>query len=280
MPLDIKLVGFAPIKFKIINSSDCWYGWPKQIERALIDIGMEPSNEGLSICYIIDVGPKHPDENIETTSNNWIGLQRILKVIKNNKFDLIFCDSKWFLEKYLHKNNNAFYLPFGCNTDIFNTNFDTIKSSDRHYKVGFVGKDSYLKRHRFLNYLNSVEEFKTVFPLKPIYFNEVAKFYNNCLIAPNQAQFGMVNFRLFEAAACGACVVQERIKGIEEFFKEDEEIILWDSLSEMKEKIIYLLKHQEFAKKIAANGMKRVHLDHSVSKRAEFIVEKLRKLIK
>ena len=215
------------IKFKIIGSSNCWYGWPIQFKHKLIKMGLEVSEEGKSICYLVDTGHKHPDEDIEATPINWVGLKNALDVIKNNKLDLIFYSTKWFGEKYLSKNDNAFYLPFSCDTKIFKPNYNIVPS----IKVTFVGNSGYVRRQKFMQYIDNIEEFKVVRPSKPIYFKELAEFYSNCLITLNQAQFGEINCRAFEAAACGVCVVQERVDGIEELFKEDEEIILWDTLS-------------------------------------------------
>ncbi len=64
--------------------------------------------------------------------------------------------------------------------------------------------------------------------------------------------------RFFEIALCHAFQIAEYFKGIEKFFKEDKEIVLFKTKEELLEKIKYYLKNNKERNRIAENSYKKV----------------------
>lgn len=63
--------------------------------------------------------------------------------------------------------------------------------------------------------------------------------------------------RTFEIPACGAFMVAERSPKHEEFFRENEEAVFFDTAEKLLEKVRYYLARPEEAKRIAAAGRQR-----------------------
>lgn len=87
------------------------------------------------------------------------------------------------------------------------------------------------------------------------------------------------NMRTFEAPACGAFVLAERSKEEKYFFEEDKEAVYFSSPEELRDKIVYYLKHEEERKKIAKEGYKRcVSSEYSYFYRVKQILNSYKEL--
>ena len=64
--------------------------------------------------------------------------------------------------------------------------------------------------------------------------------------------------RTFEIPACGSLQIAPRNEEILSYFEEDKEIVCFDSLEELNEKIAFYLKNASAREKIAVAGFKRV----------------------
>lgn len=75
------------------------------------------------------------------------------------------------------------------------------------------------------------------------------------------------NCRLFELAGCGGFQLCDKRKIIKSYFKEDEEIVLYESTSELIEKVNFFQNNIEQAEEIANRASKRAHAEHTYEKR-------------
>lgn len=89
------------------------------------------------------------------------------------------------------------------------------------------------------------------------------------LIPPHMPNGG--NMRTFEIPACGTLQMANRCP--EDWFTPGKEIVLFQSLPDLKKKINYYLSHEKERKKIADAGYKRVHRDHTYEKRFKAILK-------
>jgi len=69
--------------------------------------------------------------------------------------------------------------------------------------------------------------------------------------------YGYLNMRTVHATASGGFVLCDRVAGIEEWFEEDKEIVLWGSLAELREKARWWLAHDKERQRVAAAGRVR-----------------------
>jgi spore maturation protein CgeB len=109
---------------------------------------------------------------------------------------------------------------------------------------------------------------------------KMVKIYNATRIALNidylTYRYGG-NMRLFEIPACGALEIVNRKEKISNFFKPDEEIVLFENIDDLKEKILYYLKNEEKRRKIAQQGQARVYQDHTYEQGLRYIIEEVNK---
>jgi spore maturation protein CgeB len=81
-----------------------------------------------------------------------------------------------------------------------------------------------------------------------------------------------VNVRAFEAAGCGAFQVADWRPAVPDLFRPDEEIVLFRSRDELKEKVDYYLTRPDLRSKIAEAGCRRAHAEHTYRHRLERVL--------
>jgi spore maturation protein CgeB len=113
--------------------------------------------------------------------------------------------------------------------------------------------------------------------------DEIVRIYNSCRININLHSssyhkginpFGdFVNPRTFEIMSCGGFQLVDRRSGLNGLFEEGEEVVIFDDLNDLRQKIDHYLKHQDEAYRISENGKNRVITDHTYEKRMEEMLE-------
>lgn len=93
------------------------------------------------------------------------------------------------------------------------------------------------------------------------YFNE-SEIVLNIHTWFNSSPHG-INPRLFETCGCGAFQISDRKTDIPLHYEEDKDLMLYDNVDELKNKIAYFLDHPGEREEIAANGYHRTLRDHT-----------------
>lgn len=75
--------------------------------------------------------------------------------------------------------------------------------------------------------------------------------------------------RVLDIMACGGCCLTNRQPEIEEYFSDEEELLMYSGMEELMEKTDYYLKHEDERRRIAQNGYERVKKDFSLDKRMQ-----------
>lgn len=78
-----------------------------------------------------------------------------------------------------------------------------------------------------------------------------------------------LNPRVFDLAATGAFQLVDWRRQLPEFFQPDEELAIFTSLAEAREKIAYFLAHEEERRRIAEAGRRRCLRDHTYARRLQ-----------
>lgn len=81
-----------------------------------------------------------------------------------------------------------------------------------------------------------------------------------------------INARAFEIAGAGGFQLIDWRPGIEQLFREDEELVTFSSMKELKDKIEYYLPRDDERLKIARRGQERALLEHTYEKRLELLL--------
>ena len=85
------------------------------------------------------------------------------------------------------------------------------------------------------------------------------------------------NWRLFETAGVGTCLLTDWTPNISDFFKEDTEVVTYKNTEECVEKAKWLLENREKAIEIGQAGQARVYAEHLTEHRAEFLAKVIKK---
>lgn len=106
------------------------------------------------------------------------------------------------------------------------------------------------------------------------------KFLNSGLMVIQNSRWGEVTRRIFEGMACGKLVITDRLdtsKKLEELFVENDEIILYDSIHELAEKINYYAQNDEERSRIALNGHRKVLNNYTSDHVAQTLINEYNK---
>ena len=76
-----------------------------------------------------------------------------------------------------------------------------------------------------------------------------------------------IKARPFELAGCRVFIISGYADDMENYYKENEEMVFYRSLADLIEKIKYFLNHNEERKKIARAGYERTIKEHVYEKR-------------
>jgi spore maturation protein CgeB len=211
----------------------------------------------------------------------WIGLNPdvLPKNVKNLICDLdcVFCYDYEYLPIYLKMNCARVELvPMGVDIDYIDS-IDNRKIS-KTVDVSFIGMidDTRLK---YLSNLYNIDLGIWSWDAKAK-CSSLASYYrgeasgektinilkgSKCSInLHREFEFSGGNYRLFEIPACKALQFVDNKPSISKYFVPDEEIIIFRSINDLKNKIEYYLNHEDERLKIVENARRRVVREHCI----------------
>jgi spore maturation protein CgeB len=80
------------------------------------------------------------------------------------------------------------------------------------------------------------------------------------------------NMRMFEATGVGALLVTESATNLPEFFEPGREVVAYDGVDDLVEKIRHFLEHDDERRRIAAAGQRRTLTEHTYGHRMRQLV--------
>ncbi|MDR1776260.1 MAG: glycosyltransferase [Desulfovibrio sp.] len=95
----------------------------------------------------------------------------------------------------------------------------------------------------------------------------------------NYSEHGDLNFRVFEATGCGACLVTPRVgHGLSQLFTDGEHLLSYaaDDVDDALSRIEFLLEHPEFMQRMGAAALEKVNAGHRARHRARAFADVLR----
>ena len=82
-----------------------------------------------------------------------------------------------------------------------------------------------------------------------------------------------INYRTFETTGCGTLLLTNYTPNLERLFKINEEIIVYDNLYDLDDKIQFLLNNEEYRKKIEYNGLLKSKNHHTYDNRSKTLLD-------
>ena len=200
-------------------------------------------------------------------------------------YDYYFTNSKGSIKSYHDANiKKIFYLPVGSFPKVHRK----LNISNFEYEISFAGDWSSLREKMLLD-LSKDFNISIFGPWKkklnknsPLSKNviedgaftpeEMVKIFNSSKIVLNiHTWFGQWNYginpRVFEANGCGAFQISDYKEEIPEMYEPEKEIVLYASISELKDKLSYFLQHSEKASEIAEQGFLKTIKHHTYKQR-------------
>lgn len=83
--------------------------------------------------------------------------------------------------------------------------------------------------------------------------------------------------RIFDVMGSGGFLITNYQRCIEEHFDIGKDIVVYHSLEDLKDKILYYLEHEDERKEIAYNGYMKVRNNHSMINKLDYITEQVMK---
>ena len=205
-------------------------------------------------------------------------------------------DALFFKDPYIvHRLNQTlstriYYLPECCNPRYHKT----CELSPRDWEIYgceiATAGNLYPYRGAFFSQLNGYE-IKIWGSLPPLWMDvsliepmlqkkyvaneEKSKAFRAAKIVVNNiqpAEVWGINARAFEIAGAGGFQLIDWRPGIEQLFREDEELVTFSSMKDLKNKIEYYLPREDERRKIAWRAQGRAHLEHTYEKRMEVLL--------
>lgn len=90
-------------------------------------------------------------------------------------------------------------------------------------------------------------------------FEEMLDLYEDSQVIPNESICQEINFRLFEGASCGCCVLTPDIgKDLTDNFDPDAECLTYGNVLELDELLTFLRRRPDIGERIGRNAQKRI----------------------
>lgn len=192
--------------------------------------------------------------------------------------DYFLTGDKESVQKYNSIGARSFFVPIACNEKIY-----VKKNVDISYEVSFVGRNI-ANREELLaeierrnievntfgfhgNHVITFDEMINVFSSSKINLNFTRSYADSSI--------KQLKARIFEVPMCGGFLLTEYVEGLEEYFEINKEIVCFNTVGEMVDKIRYYLTYEDERDAIARSGWNRAHCDHTWKKRLGVVFEKI-----
>ncbi len=148
------------------------------------------------------------------------------------------------------------------------------KKIEKSIDVGFCG--NIINRGHVIDSLDKYGIKKDIFVIGDDMVNAINsyKIHLNCNISND------INYRTFETTGCGTFLLTNYTPGLEKIFDIGKEIVIYNDLNDLDNKVKYYIENDEEREKIAKAGYERSKRDHTYFERSKFIIEVIKKNIK
>lgn len=188
--------------------------------------------------------------------------------------------------------NNFHYLPMACLPDFHNIITEKNEQDEKKYAcdASFAGAGYFNRKNVFsqlldFNFKIWGNDWEAEMPLKLFIQDggrrfseeEAVKIYNYSRININlhssmwhweiNPNGDFLNPRVYEILGCGGFQLIDRRSYLEGVFEDGKDLVVFDSVSDLRKKIKYYLDHEDERKAIAAHGRETVRKFHTYEQR-------------
>ncbi|MFO7726931.1 MAG: glycosyltransferase [Desulfonatronovibrio sp.] len=188
--------------------------------------------------------------------------------IYGRNFDLVLTTQKSWTQKFKDAGcRDSRWLPW------FGREKGWTPWDKREVNVGFVGRITEHRRIRgwMAEFLKDTYQTDIVQGLN---FARMLNLYSKTRFVPNESIAGEINFRIFEASSCGCLVLNQKLaEDISDLYEPGREIVIFEHVLELKDKLDFYIKNPDMARKIAFNGWNTTRNRHLSRHRVADLIE-------
>ena len=148
----------------------------------------------------------------------------------------------------LKYNKNTFFV-----TDGYDENIDVPYIVEQNIDVGFIGSLYDMNRQTIVKELKKIHEINVTIT-GGVYREEHAKTVSRTKINLNLCTTKTASNRIYKIMASGGFLLTDTWDGYEERFEDGKDLVIFNSVEELAEKVKYYLFHIYERNEIAANG--------------------------
>jgi spore maturation protein CgeB len=189
-------------------------------------------------------------------------LEQHQHLCKMLKIDILLNSTEGYISKYKGLVKKSYWFPNSYPDDLIQT-LNIEKTSD----VGFCG--NVINRGHVINSLDKYGIKKDIFVIGDDMVNAINsyKIHLNCNISDD------INYRTFETTGCGTFLLTNYTPGLEKLFDIGREIVVYNNLADLDDKVKYYLENEEERESIAKAGYERSKKDHTYFERSKRLIE-------
>lgn len=186
---------------------------------------------------------------------------------QKNKIDLLLNSTERYIPAFQNCVRYAAWFPNGYPEDLISPRNDVKRIVD----IGFCGS-SIDKRNEVISQIE-----RTILIKKDIFLigEDMVRALSSYKIAFNYNIADDINFRTFEATGAGALLLTNYTPNLEKLFKIGEEVVVYQNIDDLIQKILYFVKNNEERNTIASAGILRSKADHSYDARSRYLIDLL-----
>jgi glycosyltransferase involved in cell wall biosynthesis len=178
------------------------------------------------------------------------------------KIDILLNSTEGYIPYYKDLVKKSYWFPNSYPDDLMYP-MDIEKTID----VGFCG--NILNRGHVIDSLNKYGIKKDVFVIGDDMVKSINsyKIHLNCNISDD------INYRTFETLGCKTFLLTNYTPGLEKIFEIGKELVVYENLEDLDNKVKYYLENKEERNKIAEAGYNRVKSEHTYFERSKKLIE-------
>ena len=178
------------------------------------------------------------------------------------KIDILLNSTESYISNYNVLVKKSYWFPNAYPDDLMKP-LDIDKTID----IGFCG--NILNRGHIIDSLDKYNIKKDIFVIG----DDMVSAINSYKIHLNFNISNDINYRTFETCGCRTMLITNYTPGLEKLFDIGKEIVVYDSIEDLDNKVKYYLDNPEERNKIAKAGHERAKKDHTYYERAKKLID-------
>jgi len=186
-----------------------------------------------------------------------------IDVCKKLKPDIHLNSTEYYLQYFNDFSKYTYWFPNAYPSDLIKP----INNVDKKYDFGFCGSLHNERR----DIMNALAEFNPKVD-NFVIGDDMVKAINSYKIHFNRNLGNDINYRTFETLGCKTFLITNHTPGLEKLFDIGKDLVTWDNMNDLKEKIRYYLDNPKSREEIENKGYETVLKKHTYDSRAKYLL--------